>query len=96
MLHIGFSISLMFSGNFSTEYAVLPPSNNVATIPKDATASATHFIRRTSAKMRFNRNNFLVPPRACRQNTPSRFLFNLFLINSKNANCSLLSSGMVS
>lgn len=40
MLHVGASAKCISNDNLSSEYAVLPPSNNVAKIPDEARAKA--------------------------------------------------------
>ena len=51
MLQVGVLLLSIFNGNFSTEWAVRLPFNNVATIPDEASASAISLCERIVAKI---------------------------------------------
>ena len=67
MLQIVVSSCAKLRGNLKVEFAVLPPFNNVAAMPEDATASAILFWLRTFAKRRLIRKVLPVPPGAFRK-----------------------------
>lgn len=62
MLQVGVSLLCIFNGNFSAEWAVLPPSSKVAAIPDEASASAILFCERIVANINEIKKVFPVPP----------------------------------
>lgn len=82
ILQVGVSEYARSSGNFNAEWAVRPPSSNVAAMPDDASASAISFLFRTEANIKLMRKNIhtrnilhLYAPTLYFQ-----FIFNLFSI----------------
>ena len=54
ILQVGVSSLSIFNSNFSAEWAVRPPSNNVAAMPNEASASAISLSERIVAKINEN------------------------------------------
>ena len=61
MLQVGVSLLSIFYGDFSAEWAVRPPSNNMAAIPDEANVIAISSCEQIVAKINEIKKIFLVP-----------------------------------
>lgn len=92
ILHVSCSVVWMFNGNFNAKWAIRRPSNNVAAILEEATATATSDLARTVAKINDVRNDIFkffwcISPNCNTQRCMMLWMFWKEMENIEQSNC---------